>query len=70
MFAPKGTPQPIVNRMADAVKQALEMPGVKEQLQVSALYPTYEDSATFGKTLKRDVEALRDVIQKEGLKTE
>ena len=70
LFAPKGTPQPIVNRMADAVKQALEMPGVKEQLQVSALYPTYEDSATFGKTLKRDVEALRDVIQKEGLKTE
>ncbi len=70
LFAPKGTPQPIVDRMAAAVQQVLDGPGVSEQLQLSALYPDYEGSAQFSATVKRDSEALRDVIQKEGLKTE
>ncbi|MGB3068279.1 MAG: tripartite tricarboxylate transporter substrate binding protein [Ottowia sp.] len=68
IFAPKGTPQPIVQRMADAVRQVLEAPEVKKQLQLSALYPNYEDPAMFAKSLKRDAELLQKVVKDEGLK--
>lgn len=70
IFAPKGTPQPIVQRMADAVRQVLDAPEVKKQLQLSALYPNYENPATFAKSLKRDSELLQKVVKEEGLKIE
>ena len=70
MFAPKGTPAPIVSKMADAVRQVLEAPEVKAKLQLSALYPNYEDPATFAKSVKTDAETLRNVIQQEGIKLE
>lgn len=70
IFAPKGTPQPIVQRMGEAVRQVLEAPEVKKQLQLSALYPNYEDAATFAKSLKRDSELLQKVVKEEGLKIE
>ena len=70
IFAPKGTPGEIVNKMAGFVKQALESPGVREQLQHSALYPDFEGPADFGKQVRADAEILREVIQKEGIKLE
>lgn len=70
IFAPKGTPQPIVQRMADAVRQVLDAPEVKKQLQLSALYPNYEDPATFAQSLKQDAELLQKVVKEEGLKIE
>ncbi len=70
IFAPKGTPQPIIQRMADAVRQVLDAPEVKKQLQLSALYPNYEDPAAFTKSLKRDAELLQKVVKDEGLKIE
>ena len=33
IFLPKGTPEPIVKKLADAVNQAAETPAVKERLQ-------------------------------------
>lgn len=68
ILAPKGTPQPIVQRMAEAVREVLDAPEVKEKLQLSALYPNYEDPATFAKSLKNDSELLKKVVQEEGLK--
>lgn len=65
VFAPKGTPQPIIDRMADAMRQVLSEPDVKQKLQVAALYPEFEDSATFAKTVKRDAELLQKVVKEE-----
>lgn len=70
LFAPKGTPAPIVNRMADAVRQALQGPGVREQLLLSAMYPDYEGPPAFGERVRRDSAFLRDLIQKEGIKAD
>ena len=56
--------------MAEAVRQVLDAPEVKKQLQLSALYPNYEDPATFAKSLKRDAELLQKVVKDEGLKIE
>lgn len=54
--------------MAEAVREVLDTPEVKEKLQLSALYPNYEDPATFAKSLKRDSELLKKVAQEERLK--
>ncbi len=68
IFAPKGTSEAIVGKMAAYVKQALEMPGVREQLQLSALYPDFQDSASFAKQVRADSDTMREVIQKENIK--
>lgn len=68
IFAPKGTPETIVNRMAGYVKQALETGGVREQLQLSALYPDFQGPAQFSKQVRADADIMREVIQKENIK--
>ena len=68
IFAPKGTSTDVVNKMAGFVKQALESPGVREQLQLSALYPDFQSPADFAKLVRKDSETMREVIQKEGIK--
>ena len=70
MFAPKGTPMPIVNRMAEQVQKILAAPGVREQLLISAMYPDYEGPEAFAKRVQADAMALRDLIQKEGIAAE
>lgn len=70
IFAPKGTPQPIVDKMADYVRQALNGPAVRERLQLSAMYPDYEGPSDFAKRVRADSERMRDIIQKEGIKAD
>ncbi|MFD1711089.1 tripartite tricarboxylate transporter substrate binding protein [Ottowia sp. GY511] len=70
LFAPKGTPDAIVARMAAEAQKVLAQPGVREQLQLSAMYPDYEGPAEFAKRVRRDANYLKDVIQKEGIKAE
>ena len=70
LFAPKGTPAPIVERMADEVRKVLAAPGVREQLLISAMYPDFEGPAAFVKRVQRDAAFLHEVIQKEGIKAD
>lgn len=68
LFAPKGTPAPIVARMAEETRKVLAGPGVREQLLLSAMYPDFEGPAEFAKRVEQDANHLRDVVQKEGIK--
>ncbi len=70
IFAPKGTPRAIVDRMAEHMRQVLQSPGVREQLQLSAMYPDYEGPADFARRVQADSARMREVIQKEGLKAD
>ena len=70
IFAPKGTPQPIVDKMADYMRQVLAGPGVREQLQLSAMYPDYQGPADFTRQVRADSDRMREVIQKEGIKAD
>ncbi len=70
LFAPKGTPAPIVARMAEETRKALAQPGVREQLLLSAMYPDFEGSADFTKRVRNDAAYLKEVIQKEGIKAD
>lgn len=70
LFAPKGTPAPIVTRMAEETRKVLAQPGVREQLLLSAMYPDFEGTADFTKRVQRDAAYLKEVIQKEGIKAD
>ena len=70
MFAPKGTPQAIVNKMADATQKAMQGQDVRDQLLISAMYPDYEGPAAFAQRVQRDAASLRELIQKEGIKAD
>jgi tripartite-type tricarboxylate transporter receptor subunit TctC len=68
LFAPLGTPAPMVASLADHVQKVLAAPGVREQLLVSALYPDFEGPSPFARRVRADSAALRELIQKEGIK--
>lgn len=70
LFAPKGTPKAIVDKMAEATRKALEGNEVRDQLLISAMYPDFEGPSEFAKTVKHDTAALKDLIQKEGIKAD
>lgn len=57
LFAPKGTPKPIVEKLADAVSKALDDPGVRARLdQLGAIIPPPP---------RRGPEALRALVESE-----
>lgn len=53
-FAPAGTPQPIVKVLAEAVKSALEQPGVKEKLQGLGMTVEYLPTSKFRDFITED----------------
>ena len=57
LVAPKGTPEPIVRKLADAPSQALEAPALKERFgQIGVGIPSKE---------RRSIEFLRDYLPKD-----
>jgi tripartite-type tricarboxylate transporter receptor subunit TctC len=57
LFAPRGTPRPIVEKLADAVSKALDDPGVRARLdQLGAIIPPQS---------RRGPEALRSLVESE-----
>ncbi len=70
MFAPRGTPPAIIERMAQEARKAMEAPGTRQQLLLSAMYPDYEEPVAFGKRVREDSRYFREVIQKENIKAD
>jgi len=64
LFAPKGTPAAIVDRMNDAVAQALARPDVKQKLQANDLDPRPESPEQTASRLRDDTAKWNAVIQK------
>ena len=70
MFAPRGTPAEIIVRMAAEAQKAINSPGARQSLLLSAMYPDYEGSADFAKRVRADSQFFKDIIQKEGIKAD
>ena len=67
-FVPKGTPDPVVARLHDAVKQALQAPGLIEYAQKNGFELYYGSENDVREELKRDREvttALIEAMQKD-----
>ena len=69
IFLPKGTPEPIVKKLADAVNQAAETPAVKERLQslgAVVVAPERRTPAYLAQFVKSEIEKWAAPIKQSG----
>ncbi len=71
IFMPKGTPQPIVDKMRNALNEVLALPQVREQLEKSgAGSPYITTQKEFAALLRSDYDSYGKVIRELGLKVD
>jgi tripartite-type tricarboxylate transporter receptor subunit TctC len=69
LFAPKGTPQPIIDRINAEVRKTLELPDVKKRfVESGGAEAVGMTPAEFLARIKSDAERYRRVVQKGGIK--
>ena len=66
LFAPKGTPAPIVNRLRDAMREVMKSPQVTSVFTKAGSPPAYMDQPEFEKFVEADAKRLIPVIRKIG----
>ena len=68
VYAPKGTPKPIVDRLVKEIAAILARPDVKDRFAKSGLPVTAEPPEAFRKRLEREVPMFRAILEKAGIK--
>ncbi len=69
MFAPAGTPQPIVDKLNASIKKALAKPEVSKRLKELGAQPIGDTPAEFRQFLVKDAERWDRVIKASGITT-
>ena len=67
LWAPKGTPQPIVDKLYAEIQKALADPGVKEKIAASAGTPSHMPLADITPFLKSEIAKWADVVKRGGV---
>ncbi|GAA4331581.1 tripartite tricarboxylate transporter substrate binding protein [Pigmentiphaga soli] len=70
VFAPRGTPEPIVTRLNAEIRKAIEMPDVKKRLATEGAEPLSASPQAFAQRIKSDYEKWKKVIQAADVKLE
>jgi tripartite-type tricarboxylate transporter receptor subunit TctC len=70
LFAPGGTPQPIVSRLNALVVKALASPDLRDRLIASGLVPVSSTPEQLGAMLREDIAKWAPIIKAAGLKLE
>jgi tripartite-type tricarboxylate transporter receptor subunit TctC len=68
LYAPGGTPRPIVDRLAKELKAILAKPDLQEKFRKSGLPVVAEGPDEFAARIKREVPMYKEIIDKGGLK--
>jgi tripartite-type tricarboxylate transporter receptor subunit TctC len=68
MFAPKGTPQPIVDRLNAEIAKILAMPDLKERFAAGGAETLTMTSAALDARVRADSERLKQVVEKANMK--
>lgn len=68
VMAPKGTPQPIIRRLSEAISQALASPEVVNQMDKIGVDIVNGDEKVFAQRIKMDTERWSELVKKIGLK--
>jgi tripartite-type tricarboxylate transporter receptor subunit TctC len=66
LFAPKGAPEPVINRLRDAMRQVMADPAVTQVFVKAASPPAYQDQPEFAKFVEADAKRLIPVVKKIG----
>jgi tripartite-type tricarboxylate transporter receptor subunit TctC len=67
MFAPAGTPEPIIHRINREVGAGLQTDVVKNALMLQGVETEHSTPSELGDILRRDIDAYRDVASKAGI---
>jgi tripartite-type tricarboxylate transporter receptor subunit TctC len=70
IIAPKGTPQPIVDKLHDAIAELLDSAATKKFLDNEGTAPVHMSSAEFGKFIENEIAKWGPVVKKAGMKAE
>ena len=70
IVAPAGTPQPIVDKLHDAIDDVLHSADTKKYLDNEGATPVHMSSADFGKLSQSEIAKWGPVVQKAGMKAE
>lgn len=70
LFAPKGTPQAIVERTAAEVEKIMARPEVRQQLLQLSQYPEYVGPAAFSAQIQEDSKAFKALIDRAHIQVE
>ena len=68
LFAPAGTPQPIIDKLAKALAEILSRPDIKEKYVKIGLPVVAEGPAAFRARVAHEVSMYKEIIEKGGLK--
>ncbi|MGA0025394.1 MAG: Bug family tripartite tricarboxylate transporter substrate binding protein [Burkholderiales bacterium] len=67
-MTPRGTPQPIIDRLNAAINKALQDPAIKRNLEGSGMLPSGGPPQNFDKRIRDDYERWTKVVKAIGLK--
>ena len=70
IVAPKGTPTPVIAKVAGAIHAMQDDPAVQDSLAQGGLEPLKETPEQFAARMRRDHERLRDIVKAAKLKPE
>ena len=70
LFVPKGTPQPIIDKLHDAVEKAQREAAVKKNFEDQGMLPRSVTTAQFNDLVRRDYQRWLKVVQDIGFKPE
>jgi tripartite-type tricarboxylate transporter receptor subunit TctC len=69
-MAPRGTPQPVIERLNAAINKALGDPAVKKILEGDGMLPSGGTPQQFGERIRKDYDRWSRVVKEAGLKPE
>ena len=67
-MTPKGTPQPVIDRLNAAINKALQDPAIKKNLEGSGMLPSGGPPQNFDQRIRKDYERWMRVVKTIGLK--
>ena len=67
IVVPKGTPEPIVERISQALDKALATPDVRQKLDLAGCPPQAASRAEFGAIIKTDIALWAKVVKEAGI---
>jgi tripartite-type tricarboxylate transporter receptor subunit TctC len=68
LFAPKGTPQPVIDKLNAEVVKILNMPDVKERFAGGGVVTIPSSAAELGARVKQEAERFRAIVQKANIR--
>ena len=70
IFAPKGTPKPIIDKLYGAIREVLDSPEVQEKLNTMGVEPSGMPPAEFAAFQKEEIAKWRQLIEAAGVKVQ